>query len=119
MTGVRTPWWGLDMVVMQENLGRKWRQCRWCEVYIMMVKSPRKEDGSEGSWVALQIIGYDQNEDRRIIAMHDDLCNNPRIPGNRDPARSHRITVNEDQPAMPEEQLVFRERKIENVIEGA
>ena len=111
MSEVRKPWWGHNATQEQLDLGRKFQPCRdGCGAYIILVKAP-----GGGSWIPMQQVGERPNESspgqfERVMAIHHDLCNNARVPGIREPTRSHRITVNEDKPAVDEEQVRFNLR---------
>ena len=94
--------------------GRRFRPCvDGCGAAVMVVKAPRDAHGAPGSWMPVEIIGFDESTNKKIVAIHHDLCVNQRIPGDRDPSRSHRIAVFEDQPSVPEDQARFRLRPVE------
>lgn len=112
MSGGRTPWWGHNATEESLRLGRIFTLCRdGCGARIILAMSPRGPNGKPGSWIPLEQIGFDEQTGQRIMEIHHGNCVNTRVPGLRDPERSHRITVNEDVPAEPEDQQHFRFRK--------
>jgi len=110
MTTVRHPWWGHDAVEMQLALpmGKRFKPCRdGCGAMIIVVMPPAGENGKRGDWIPLEQVG-ELAGGRRDMAIDHDLCSNPRVPGAREPTRSHRITVHEDTPEIPDSQQHFR-----------
>ena len=117
MSGARRPNWGHDAWEMSLNLGRKLRPCSdGCGAYILMVKAPK------GGWMPLEKVGEEPNPDfpgkvLHIVEIHHDNCTNQRVPGERDPMRSHRIAKHEDKPEVPEAQQRFRLRGQESIFQ--
>jgi hypothetical protein len=114
----RVPWWGHHATEEQLQLssGKRFRPCRdGCGAHIILVLAPKKPGHKASAWVPLEQIGEDPTTKQRIMAIHHDNCVNQRVPGNRAPERSHRITVHEDEPSIPEDQEKFRLRQI---VEG-
>jgi hypothetical protein len=107
MTGARRPSWGHNSMEMALSMGRKFQRCMdGCGAYIIIAPAPN------GSWIPLEKVGEVPNPtmpDRtlHVVEIHHDNCTNPRVQGNRDPARSHRIAKNEDEPAVDAEQQEF------------
>jgi hypothetical protein len=90
-------------------LGRKFQRCvDGCGAWIIVAPTPTGK-----GWIPLEMVGEVDDPDKpgnkfRVMEIHHDNCTNPRIPGNRDPARSHRIAKHEDEPALVEEQQQFQ-----------
>lgn len=118
MTEPREPWWAWNALQEQLAMGKKLRLCRdGCGFMLIVVVPPRDANGIRGKPVPVTLIGEKPHPDdptRKIgiVVIHHDICTNRRVPGNRDPARSHRITVNEDEPNVPEDQRQFRLRRV-------
>lgn len=112
MTGPRRPWWGHNSAEMALSLGRTFHKCAdGCGALIIVAPTPDNK-----SWIPLEQVGEVDDPMKpgnklRLMEIHHDNCVNPRVPGVRDPARSHRITVNEDEPAVAEEQVQFTLRR--------
>jgi hypothetical protein len=114
----RIPWWGHNATEEQLQLGsgKRFKLCRdGCGAHIILVLAPKKPGSGSRAWVPMEMIGVDQTTGQRIMRIHHDYCVNTRVEGNRAPERSHRITVNEDEPSIPEGQQQFRLRQI---VEG-
>lgn len=98
---------------MALNTGAKVRPCRdGCGALILIAKAPN------GSAIPLEKVGETPNLDMpgkmlHVVEIHHDNCVNPRIPGNRDPMRSHRIAKNEDDTGLPEDQVRWRPHLVE------
>lgn len=124
MTGEpREPWWAWNAVQEQLAMGKKWRLCRdGCGFMLMIVIPPRDSQGRRGEPTPVTLIGEkphpnDPTKKIGVVVIHHDICTNARIPGNREPSRSHRITVNEDRPDVAAEQARFRLRRVERGLD--
>jgi hypothetical protein len=114
----RRPWWGHNATEEQLQLasGKRFRECRdGCGARIILVLAPKKPGHKSSAWVPLEQVGEDPVTKQRIMEIHHDNCVNSRVPGIRDPARSHRIAKHEDEPSIAEDQEQFRLRQI---VEG-
>lgn len=111
MADPRRPWWGHNAVDQALAMGRTFFKCHdGCGALIIVAPAPK------GQWIPLEQVGEVDDPDHpgnkfRVMEIHHDNCVNPRVPGSRDPARSHRIAVHEDEPAVPTEQTQFNLRR--------
>jgi len=112
----RRPSWGHNAVEMALSLGRTFQLCKdGCGARIIVAPAPN------GAWMPLEWVDEVDDPDHpgnkfRVVEIHHDNCVNPRIPGDRDPSRSHRIAKNEDAPQTPDEQQHFHLRKVESIF---